>query len=296
MPEERTRSLFWPLALIAIGMGLLLDQLGLLTISWSTLWRFWPLILVLVGLDILLSRTRIGGIIFAVIAIIVVVGVLYYVPPQLERNDSKSDRSWHYSANGIDQANIRLEASVGNLSMRALEAPDNLIEAHISYDPRYTRLSWEADTHGRRAEVRLKGSQRKPQSTFGDFGDEWTVGLGTTVPIALDIDSGVSHASLDLSDVLLASLDLDVGVGRVDIVLSDRGSYDVSIGGGVGALRLTIPENTQARVRIDGGLGMVNVSSRFERQGKYHVTKEYRSAGDAIEIDIDGGVGSVTVE
>lgn len=54
--ETRTKryrpSLFWPAALITVGIVFLMENLGMLSgDAWSTLWRLWPLLLILIGLD-----------------------------------------------------------------------------------------------------------------------------------------------------------------------------------------------------------------------------------------------------
>jgi hypothetical protein len=43
------RQMMWGLLLVALGIGLFLDQMGMLDIE--RLWHFWPLILVVVGIN-----------------------------------------------------------------------------------------------------------------------------------------------------------------------------------------------------------------------------------------------------
>jgi hypothetical protein len=51
----------------------------------------------------------------------------------------------------------------------------------------------------------------------------------------------------------------------------------------------------EARIRVDGGLGAIDVGRRYEHQGKYYVTEGYATAEDKADIEIDGGVGSITI-
>lgn len=68
----------------------------------------------------------------------------------------------------------------------------------------------------------------------------------------------------------------------------------MDINGGVGELRLEIPPEAEARIRVDGGLGSVNAGERYRRDGRYYVTDGYKE-GEGIDIDIDGGVGSIDI-
>jgi len=50
-----------PLALIAVGILLLLNTLGVLDWSiWKQIWRFWPVAVVLVGFRLLWRNARYG--------------------------------------------------------------------------------------------------------------------------------------------------------------------------------------------------------------------------------------------
>lgn len=60
-------------------------------------------------------------------------------------------------------------------------------------------------------------------------------------------------------------------------------------------MTVEIPETIEARIRVDKGVGSLTVGRRYELQGRYYVTEGYESAGDRVDVDIDGGVGSITV-
>lgn len=296
MPEEhRHRHLVWPFILILLGVALLLDRLEIWSFPWSDIWRLWPLILILLGLDMLLSRTRPGGVVFLLIAgAIVVLAVVFLRPSQSPARGHETE-FLKYPGKGAEAANIHLEMSVGKLTVSPLRDSANLFEAEIEYDKRRTHVTYDTSMDGDRAQVRLKSSQ-VTWSPFGaELRNEWRIWLNPDVPIQLDIDGGVNDAMLDLTHLHLTGLDLDMGVGNVNVLLADKGSYEADIDGGIGSLTIEIPRDAEARIRVDGGIGSVSAGRRFERKGKYYVTEGFESSKDAIDIDIDGGIGSVTI-
>jgi hypothetical protein len=64
-PRRRLGPILWPLVLIAFGLLLMLDNLGLLGQSaWSVIWNLWPLIFIALGLDTLFRKREIFGPVF----------------------------------------------------------------------------------------------------------------------------------------------------------------------------------------------------------------------------------------
>jgi len=297
MPENRARSYILPILLIVAGVALLLDQLGIWYLNWASVSRFWPLILVLVGLDIILRRARWGAAISLVLVVAFVALVLLFVLPEGPRERGLASEMLNYPAQGIKAANVRLEVGVGRLQVVPLKDSGNLYEAQIDYDKGRTTLTHDATVSGDTAHVELKGTQ----SGWVPFGrsstDTWRVWLNPNVPVRLDIVAGVNRSDLDLTGIQLTRLNLNVGVGQTTAILSGEGAYEASINGGVGALTVEIPRGMEARIRIDSGVGAVEVDERFAREGKskYYVSQGYATAKDKLDLDIDGGVGSIIV-
>jgi len=64
-PRRRLGPILWPLILVAFGLLLLLDNLGLLGQSaWTVLWNLWPLLFIAIGLDALFRKREIFGPVF----------------------------------------------------------------------------------------------------------------------------------------------------------------------------------------------------------------------------------------
>ncbi|HHX43541.1 MAG TPA: hypothetical protein GX714_06075 [Chloroflexi bacterium] len=290
-----SRGIVGPLLLILLGVALLLDSLGLWSLNWGDVWRLWPLLLVLAGLQIIFSRTAWGGLISLLVVGAIVAGVVMLSPAATRPH--VVEETVAYPAQGIATAIVRADLGIGALEVAALEGSDQVFELAAHYDQSRVRLTHDVQVDGDTARVRLgTTSKRSSWSPLGrSIENEWRLLLNPEIETQLDVSTGVSSAHLALERLDIRRLTVNAGVGEVRMALPERGGYVVSVDGGVGALRLDIPAAIEARVRISEGLGAVDVSPRFRRQGADYVTPGYASASADVEIDIDGGVGSITI-
>jgi hypothetical protein len=291
MPENRHRNYTFAILLIVLGVALLLQQLGIWQISWSSLWQLWPLALVFIGLEMLLRRAPMGGLIYLLLVAAILAGVWFLWPNLADGWGRMEIQTAELSAGGISSAEIEITMGVGELEVAALQEPGLLYRATLRHDPRRTELNEAQEVREGHAEVALEfsGMDSGPFVT-GDRG-RLEIGLARDIPLALNIRTGVSKAQITLSDLTLARLDLQSGVGDAQIALP-RGTYEVTVHGGVGALAIELPEDVGAQIEIEGGLGSVQVADRFQRSGD----NTYTANGmGSIRVYIKGGIGTVRV-
>jgi len=297
VPPRQKRGLVGPLILIMVGVALLLNQLDLWDLDWSYVWRLWPLILILMGLVIILDRTRLGSLAFLLVAVGVVVLGLLLLPSATPPRGNYQPKTFTYPAKGLEAATIWLEPGVATLEILPSKDSGNLIDLEAKYDERQSNLAQKVEVAGDLARVWLKS--KTTADHWRPFGSrsagEWRVWLDPEVPLGLEVDTGVSRADLDLADLTLTRLDLNAGVGQVTVVLPGKGEYEAFVNGGVGSLAIDIPDTIEAHIRVDKGVGSVSVGRRYELRGRYYVTEGYKSARDRVDLDIDGGVGSITI-
>ena len=136
-----------------------------------------------------------------------------------------------------------------------------------------------------------------PWEWIGPHGRTWSIGLSGDVPLSLEIDAGASHSRLDLSGLVLTDMKLSVGASATEISLpAGTGTTRVKIEAGAASVDVRIPPESAARVRWEGGLSTLNIDrSRFVQSGKVYETLDYAAAPDRLDIDVESGVGSVTV-
>jgi len=293
--RNRGRGIIGPLLLILLGVALLLDTLGIWSPNWGDIWRLWPLLLILAGLQIVFGRSRWAGLVSLLLVAAIVAGVLLLGPS--EGGSRLLEEVVSHPAAGVTSAVIRADLGIGTLDVDTLEDEPLAFELSARYDAEQIRLTRDVRVEEGVARVRLgTTSERTLWNPLGRRVESaWRLRLNPTLPTELDVSTGVSRALLDLERAMVTRLTVNAGVGDVQMTLPLGGSYEVTVDGGIGSLRITIPEDAEARVRVDRGLGALDMGARFRPEGAYYVTAGYDAADERVEIDVDGGVGSITI-
>lgn len=197
---------------------------------------------------------------------------------------------------GATRAEVHLEVGVSQLFIGALTSSDRLVEGTVE-TRRGERLEQDFRINGNTAVLNLESKQNNAALPFfrGSGGRTWSLRLNPSLPIALDIDTGVGQVDLDLSALNLTSLKVDGGVGETTITLPLTGQIKADISTGIGPVTIRIPEGVAARVRISEGIGSLEVRGDYERLGDLYVSSDYDSAASRVDLSVDGGIGSVLV-
>ena len=330
MDNGNSRSVFWPVVLIVIGLIWLLGNLTVLPpFNFSALLDLWPLALIVVGINMIIGRR--WPVLRATIAILAIGGALAYayVAPSLGFVPAPEIQHAEFEEPLGDarSATIQIGSSIGRTTLTALNDSSNLFEASVDYIGEIDfKVEGEADKT-----IRLNVENDQFNTDFIDAIDtnelEWVIGISPEVPIVLDFSSGVGEIVLDLSGLTLASVHIKGGVGQTELILpaqdgvyavrvdsgvgelsveiEDGAAVDLTIDGGVGNITIDVPQTAGVSVRADLGVGSISVPGGFEtisggasgigNSGTWE-SENYATADYKIEIDFDGGVGSLTIK
>lgn len=290
-----------PILLIAAGVFFLLSNLGVISWSfWDAVWRLWPIALIAVGLDMLVGRrSLLASLIVAVITLGLLVAGFFFLGVGGAAGGEITD-SVAQPLSGAERAEVVLGFGVGRATLGALPAgSENLIEGRIERpDDGNVRVEQTHEMDGDVAIYRLRteGSFRMVPFFGRRDGDWiWDLQLSPDVPMDLTVNTGVGRTTLDLRDLTLDELHVDTGVGETLVMLPGEGQLDAAVNGGVGELIIEIPDGIPARIDVDTGLGGTDVEGDFDREGDVYISPGYDDALDRINLEIDAGVGQVTV-
>ena len=126
---------------------------------------------------------------------------------------------------------------------------------------------------------------------------DWTFHLNREIPLILELDAGANEARIDLSDLKVTELSLRSGASSTNLTLpSNAGMTRARVESGAASVDIRVPEGVAARIRWRGGLSSINADqARFQRMGDYYQSPDYDTAANKADIDVQMGVGSVTV-
>lgn len=180
---------------------------------------------------------------------------------------------------GATSANITLKFSVGENTIKALTASDNLLEADITY---YGEVEFEASGDAERVVKLAQADMRFGRMIKHNKRDKvrWEVRLSPDVPMALNLNAPVGVSHIDLSGLQLTELTYKGGVGEHHIQLAQSTTpYHANVDTGVGETKITVPQNTSVNLQVKGGVGEITV---FVPQGvAVHLTASH-GLGDVV--------------
>jgi hypothetical protein len=293
--RRRGGSLVVPVILILFGVLLLLDSLNIIPgIDWMTLFKFWPVILIAIGVEIILGRrVSCAGIFLLVIVIIIGAALTWW---SFVDEGDRTTELVTFPLSGVERAALELDTGFGKLGVAGAGDMSQLLVGELDV-PEGGGVDSGVDAQGDVAEVWLRTKRdfrAWPQALISQ-GGEWDVRLNDRVGWDMNVHAGIGDARLDLSELRVDELIVDWGIGSVEVVLPEQGATDVRIDGGLGDLTVEIAPGMPARFKVDRGISDLKVSDRFKRHGDYYETDDFDRQESYVYMEIDMGIGSVTV-
>ena len=179
-------------------------------------------------------------------------------------------------------ARVRIDFSVGESTVTALSASENLIEADLTY---VGEVELKA-TGEQQKVVHLSqgaGAAEWFRSAFGWIGSgqrlRWDIALTPNIPLELDLHGGAGRSTLDLSALQLTGMNMGAGAGEFVLQLPG-GKYNARYSGGVGRSSISVPSGADIDLTVSSGAGEVNLDIKD---------------GAALNTRISGGVGQCNV-
>ena len=255
-------NIFWGTALIVLGVLLFLQAQGIIG---NIFQYFWPLALILVGSWIILN--------------------VYWRPARSEEETFLIPLSAARSArfkfsHGAGQIEITGGAPIGQALVGSSAVGMNK----------------ESRLDGDRLEVKVEaGPSFVP--FLGPSQGVWRFQLTQEIPLTLIVEAGASSVDIDLKDVLATRVELNTGASSSNVTVPARGVSLLDVEAGAAAVNIRVPEATAARIRVEEGVASVRVdTNRFPRlDSGFYQSSGYDTAADRAEINIETGLGSVTV-
>jgi hypothetical protein len=288
----------WAYILIGLGIFFLIEKIGFNTNGiWNAIGAWYPLVLIVLGTDFLTRSYPWGrqltlGLVVITALFMLIWGLNQPAIPQGFRQETVVE------AITAARAEIQLSTTVGKLEISANNT-GKLIDGKLDLNGS-DRLKREVSTRNGAQFVRLEavmvGANIGLPKILNNRNSSWVVGLTPNVPLVLRIKTGVGNSRLDLRGLRITNLSLGSGVGQTVVTLPASGRVTARVESGVGETNIFIPRGTESRVRVSNGIGAVQISGDYQRIGDVHTSSGFETANNRIELEIEGGVGRISVE
>jgi len=259
----RRNYLFWGSVLILLSALFLLKALGITDDVWG---YFWLLAMGLLG--------------------------VWFIIRAIWRPKGEEGEQVAIELKGAQQASLRLKHGAGRMTIGCGAGAGQLLSGTFSYG-----LDYKTKMVGDKLEVRMRSA-----SHFGPFigeGYDWHLNLTRDIPISLTINSGASESRIDLSELRVPYLKLETGASSTSLTMPAAGGNTLAeINAGVASVDVRVPEGVAARIRIKEGLSARSINSaRFPRlEGNIYQSPDYDQAANRVELNIEAGVGSISIQ
>jgi hypothetical protein len=284
------------LVLVALGVLFLLQTTGVVPWNlWGVLWRFWPVLVIAFGINIILGR-RVPWL-AAILILVLLAGTLFmasFFTISTEQVSVPAEfASGQQELDGLESVDVNIEFGAGELVLSSLPEGSPLL-----MDGSFYRVGAETSLvrSGSSGELDVRMRDRELPFVFGENAD-WEISLSQTPRINLNLDSGASSVELDLRDLLVTDLTIDTGASSLEVRMpAHAGHVNARITGGASSIEVIIPDGVAARIKTDSGLSSVDIDSRrFPNVNGTHVSPDFDTAENRIDLGIDSGVSSITV-
>jgi len=218
----------------------------------------------------------------------------------IPRSNETESQHEEVARSGAQRLNLELRMGAGRLELAGDEIGTSAVVADFTYSPPELQPRVESETSGDTLDVLVS----HPEVGVLDFGggrdleSDWVVAVANGLQTDLDVKLGAGEGELDLRGVDVRDLQVDTGAGRVVVDLTGERVEDVEgrIHTGAGEVSVKLPSDVGVRVHgFKDGIGEWNYEG-FTVDGDYLVNDAYDESDTTIELDIQRGIGEVTLE
>jgi len=306
------RFLYVGLFLVALG-GVLVaaDLTAVSTDALTSALRLWPLAWIAIGVGIVLRRSRfalLAGILAAFVPGVVLGGALAVAPHVTTECGTGGDVIDQRTTDGTltAGANVTVNVDCGSLTLDTRSGSG------------WSVIS--TSTRNRMPTIDATGQLLSVRSTGGDsWLEDGKQRLALTLPtspisnLAVELNAGRSELSLEgatvghlnlegnAADILvdangaaIEKLDASLDLGRLSIQLPQRGRYTGTIDVNAGQLRLCIPYFLGVHVAFSGSPRDVRING-LTSDGSVWENEAYASATDRADLFVSVNLGSVAI-
>jgi hypothetical protein len=301
--------------LVAAGGVTLLVSAGVLDqarVADALAW--WPLAVIAIGAGLVLRRTPAavpGGVVAAAVPGLMF-GAMFVAVPALPTpcTDAVADGGTAIARQGSfgSSARVELELSCGDLAVTTAPGAAWSINGTNGHN----RTAEVSSTDDR---LSISSSANRGRWGWNAGPDDWDVMLPSGTQLDLDVDVNAGRGMVDLANARLGTfgLDLNAGAVTVDMAQATLDRLDVTVNAGAatlhlpaggdasgrieanaGSIQVCISDGTAVRLTSQSALGSVDTEG-LVRVGDVLTTPATTTAQAHVDLTVEANVGSVTI-
>jgi hypothetical protein len=307
MPQngyKRRSSIGGALIVVAVGVFFLILNLHPELNAWDIIGRYWPVLLIAIGLghmwDAWMDRTaprpdgprHHSGAPSAVLVILILLGFLVW-------HGRKSRPVLHaaqdVSLQGAQSVTTNIDIPAGTLDIAGGDSAGPLLAANFNYHEADGTPHVDYSVSGGHGDLSI--TQENPHHLhIAPSLNEWQLRFADNIPMDMNVQIGAGSSNLRLQGLGVKNLEVQAGVGQMNLDLSGPRKSDlhVDIHGGVGSAVIRLPKDVGVRVHASGGIGSVSPRG-LTREGDDYVNAALGKSPATIDLTIEGGIGSISL-
>lgn len=307
------KALFVGAFLAAAGIVMLAGANATVESVIAEVLRLWPLAIIAIGVGLLLRRTRfalVGTLVAAIIPGLLLGGVVVAAPNMATICDQReAGQITTQDGDFVGRADIDLALACGELTVTTVPGTSWSFGS-VDLDGAPARLVATSD--------HLTVTSRDDHWRYGvdRDGDDWRLALPTGVPMDIDAQLSAGRGRFDLAGARIGDLWVEVNAGdlRLDLTTATVDRLDVEVNAGkasvrlpagadvtgdlsvaAGSLELCVPTDLGVRIHGDVVLGGATYNG-LVRVGDAWETPGYSSMTNRADLSVTASAGSVVVD
>jgi hypothetical protein len=301
---RRRGSIGGALIVIAIGIFFLVINLHPDLDAGSIVRRYWPVLLIAIGVgymwDALMDRKysepgaprHHSGAPIAVLIILIFFGIAVW---QGRKSRPVLHQTQDVGLQGAQSVTTNIDIPAGSLDVAGGASANQLLNASFDYHESDGQPLVAYSVAGGHGDLSIT-QENKLNVHFALARNDWQLRFADSVPMDMNVQIGAGSSNLRLQGLSVKNLDVQTGVGQLDLDLTGPRKSDlhVDVHGGVGSAVIRLPKDVGVRVHASGGIGSVSPHG-LTRDGDDYVNSALGKTPATIDLTIEGGIGSVSL-
>jgi hypothetical protein len=312
----------WGVFFIVLGAVPVAVRAGVVTEEWvRTAWQLWPLLLIGIGLGLVLERTRfgiVGGLVIAVTfglmgGALIATGFRFPFGDTACGAGEDGERFAEHRGEFTGEAAVSIDLDCGELHAGAADGSGWLVSGQSTDGA-------PPDIVAGPERLALRSPESAGLGVLGG-GGRYELTLPRAAPVRVQVSVNAGQADLDLAGMQVPSVSASVNAGAANLDLSsslalERVSASVNAGSlsialpaptgtiegsasvNAGTLELCVPPGTPLRVRVGGSpLGAHNLGDRgLVQDDEVWTTPGSAGAAAVVSLNLSVNLGSFTLD